>query len=300
MKKTSLYIILIIAVFTASWYFLIKDYDYKVTFKTTHAPGTVYSTLIGWNNWEPNSKQAVTTISKKPFSEIEQNLKVSDSIINIKWSIHKESDSITKVTALLKDTEHSFIQKLKVPFTKTDFVKRSINTVSKIRKGLKIHEEEYKVSSVTKEVFPAQNCAYITLSGKLNEKAKLMMTHTIDVMNYIRNNELQLTGHPFLEVTNWNQKKDIMTFDFCFPIAKQDSYPKSEMVKIKTSDKKEAIKTMFNGNYRISDRAWFSLIDYAKNKNIAINELPIEVFLNDPHSGGNELEWEAEVFMPTK
>ena len=300
MKKILLEVVLLAFLFAASWYFLLTEYDYKVTFKTTQAPGVVYNTLVGWNNWEPTSKKVVTIISKKPFSEISQNLKITDSIFNIKWIIQRESDSITKVTALLKDTEHRFIQKLKVPFTKTNFVKRGINTVKKIRKGLKRHEEDYKISSIEKGVFPAQNFAYITLTGQQHEKAKLMIANTLRIMEYIRGNNIELIGEPFLEVTKWDQQKDQITFDFCFPIAKRTSYPKSEIVKIKSTQKRDALKTMFYGNYKISDRAWFTLLHYAERKNIAIQALPIEVFLDDPHSGGNDLEWRAEVYLPIK
>ena len=36
----------------------------------------------------------------------------------------------------------------------------------------------------------------------------------------------------------------------------------------------------------------------AEINDIAINRLPIEIYLNDPHGGGNDLEWEAEIYMP--
>lgn len=300
MKKTSLIITAIILVLTASWYFFIKDYDYKVTFKAKHAPGVVYNTLVSWNNWKPKAKKVVTNKAVKPFSEVSQQLNVSDSLIDIKWVIERQSDSTSKVSAYLTDTKHSFIQKLKVPFTKTNFVKRSISTVDKIRKGLKLHEKDYGVTAIEKATFPEQNIAFVTITTTLHEKAKKMMPNTLDVMQYIRNNELVLTGHPYLEVKSWNKSEDKITYDFCFPIAKQDNYPVNKKVKVKSTKKVEAIKTVFNGNYRISDRAWFTLIDYAENNNIAINALPIEVFLNDPHSGGNDLKWKAEVYMPIK
>jgi len=44
--------------------------------------------------------------------------------------------------------------------------------------------------------------------------------------------------------------------------------------------------------------AWYKLIDYAKTNHIDIDLLPVELYLNDPHTGGNDLEWEADVYMP--
>ncbi|MFL1012640.1 GyrI-like domain-containing protein [Flavisericum labens] len=300
MKKIILSCATIILLVFMGWYFFVKDYNYRITFKTHQAPGIIYSALLGWNNGEPLNKKVVSTTSKVPFSELNQELNVSDSIIDIKWSIERKSDSVTKVTAFLKDAEHSLFQKFKIPFTKTDFVKRSLTTVKHIREGLKTHQTEYKLSSVEEAIFPEVNCAYITLSCKLNEKAKLMIAHTIDVMNYLRDNNLELKGDPFLEVTEWNLNEDLITFDFCFPIAKQYSYPESKLIKIKTIKEKKALRTIFNGNYRISDRGWFTLLDYADRNNIEIDNNPIEVFLNDPHSGGVELEWEAEIYLPVR
>jgi len=43
----------------------------------------------------------------------------------------------------------------------------------------------------------------------------------------------------------------------------------------------------------------YALIDYAKN-DIALTELPMEVFHSNPNMGGNELEWKAEIYMPLK
>ncbi|WGH76093.1 hypothetical protein P8625_02700 [Tenacibaculum tangerinum] len=300
MKKIIVSGSIIVFLIVIGWYFFVKDYDYKISFSTNQAPGIVYNTLLGWNNWEPINKKAVVTNYKVPFSELTQQLNVSDSIITINWLIERKSDSITKVTALLKDVKHSLHQKMMIPFSKTDFVKRSLTTVKHIREGLKIHNTEYKLSLVEEAVFTKQTCAYITLSCKMNEKAKLMIAHTIDVMDYLRNNEIERIGNPFLQVTQWDLNKDFITFDFCFPIANDKSYPKSKLIKIKTVEQTKALKTVFNGNYKISDRGWFTLLDYADRKNIAIKTLPIEVFLNDPHSGGNELDWQAEIYVPLK
>ena len=119
-------------------------------------------------------------------------------------------------------------------------------------------------------------------------------------MNYIKDNNIKLTGHPFLEITEWDVVEDLIKFNFCFPIQERDEYPATNDIKFKQTEEKVALKTIFNGNYKISDRAWYAILDYAEIKNIDIEELPIEVYLNDPHSGGDDLKWEAEIYMPLK
>lgn len=298
--KLGIYVALLLGLMMLTWYFFIKKYDYKITFTSPQSPGAIYSNLIAWNNWQPKSKKVVDVINKHPFKSIEQELKINDSIIGIKWIMEKQSDSVTKVIAQLSDTEHSVAQRIAIPFTQTDFVKRSLSTVKQIREGINAHENDYKVSPVTKATIPESNVAYIELSCKTYHKAKEMMKHTIDVMQYIRSNGLELIGDPFVQIINWDILEEDITFHFCFPIKKLGAYPKSNRVKVKTIEAQKAIKTIFNGNYRISDRGWFHLIDYAETKGLDIAFLPLEVFKDDPHSGGNELEWVAEVYLPLK
>ncbi len=300
MKKVFLFGFLAVVSMSLLWYLFIKDYDYKVTFETNHPPGVVYNTLVRWNNWEPKSKKVVSIRAKKPFSEVSHKLEVFDSIVEIDWCIQKKSDSITKVTAFFKDKENSLFQKLRVPFLKTAFVDRSILMVKNIKEVLKIHEKKYKVSSIEKTIFPKKNVVYITASCKLHEKAKAMMKYTSVIMKYIKTNELMLNGDPFLEITDWNLNEDRITFDFCFPISKEDNYPKSDVIKVKSTNEKEALKLIFNGHYGISDRGWYTLIDYAERNTIKVDILPTEVFLNDPHSGGDDLNWKAEIYLPLK
>ena len=60
------------------------------------------------------------------------------------------------------------------------------------------------------------------------------------------------------------------------------------------------MKAIYNGNYITSDRAWYSLHDYANKNNIKIEENPTEIFHNNPNMGGDELKWKTEVFIPIK
>lgn len=301
MKRTT-YIKLLISIgiiIAGIWYFVIKDYNYKITFTSTQAPGIIYANLLQWDGQDDNI-QAIATLSKDPFSEIRQQLTLTDSIFTYHWIIKRKNDTLTKVTAYIKDRKNSFIQNLQVPFYKNAFVKRNIAIVEKIGKQLLQNKKYYNVSAVQKDSIPATHCAYITLSSTLKDKGDTMMQNIHIIMNYIRENNIAITGDPFLEITEWDIYKDTITFDFCFPIAEKETYPQTSTIKFKKTTTKNALKTIFNGNYKISDSAWYTIIAYAQNQNIAIENLPLEVYLNDPQSGGNELQWQAEVYMPIK
>ena len=283
-----------------TWYFIIKDYNYRVTFTTSQAPGIVYDHLTKWNNGENVNNKIVNILTQSPFSEIQHELVTGDSIFKIHWILTKKNDSTTLVTARITDEKHSFKQNIQVIFNKNAFVKRSLSIVQNFGESLIQNAKNYKVSKISKDTIPSQNCAFISLECKTQDKAKTMVKNIYVVMGYIKDNNLELTGNPFLEITEWNVANEIIKFDFCFPIEERDQYPETDVVKFKKTKEKAALKVIFNGNYKISDRAWYTIMDYAQTNKIDIDELPVEVFLNDPHEGGNDLKWRAEVYMPIK
>lgn len=297
-KIFKIFLLLILGI--GIWYFLLKDYNYRVTFKTDQAPGIVYAHLTEWNNGETPNNKVVTILNKSPFSEIEQHLKVGDSLFKIIWNLERSGENETTVIAKFKDENNSFKQNIQALYSKNDFVQRSIATVRGFGEGLIENAKNYKVSDVEEAMKPAQNCAFIQLECAPKDKASAMVKNIHVVMNYLKDNDLLLTGSPFLEVKEWDMENEKIKFDFCFPIMERQTYPPAKSVRFKKTKEQKSLKTIFNGNYRISDRAWFVLLDYAEQNNIDIEMSPVEFYLNDPHNAGNSLEWVAEVYMPIK
>jgi len=111
-------------------------------------------------------------------------------------------------------------------------------------------------------------------------------------------NHIEITGKPFLEVYEWDVQNQKVKYNYCFPIKQSDSLPQNNEVKFKKINSKKALKATYYGNYRTSDRAWFTIYDYAIRNDIRIEHTPLEIFYNNPFTGGNELEWRAEIYMP--
>jgi len=288
------FIFLFVLVAGLTWYFLLKDYNYKVTFTTAQSPGIVYDHLLELKD----GNNLIELIERTPFKSVNQKIISSDSIFSINWLLEKKNDSTTLVVVKIKDEESSFKQNLCAIFIKNDFVKKSISIVKDFRDVLIENAQNYKLSNVTKAVIPEQHCAYISLESKRDQKASTMTKNIYIVMYYIKDNNLELVGDPFLEITEWDIDNDIIKFDFCFPIKEQNTFPETNAVSFKKTTEKEALKVIFNGNYAVSNMAWYKLMDYAETNHIDIDLLPVEFYLNDPHTGGNDLEWEAEVYMP--
>jgi effector-binding domain-containing protein len=242
----------------------------------------------------------ITLVSRNNYSEIVQRVLSGDSSFLYRWQIRKNGGDQTKITAYIKDENNGFVQKLEVPFGSNDFVKGSIGNVKTVADALKLKTEVYKVHSITDSVIQPVYCAYLPLESTVKQKASTMLSGIGVIMDYIKSNEIPLNGDPFLEVTEWNEENETIRFNFCFPIKRVDSMPQHPEVLFKTTEILKGIKAEFNGNYRNSDNAWYYLLEYAETHNRDIEKLPFEIYLNDPHAGGDPLKWKAHILLPLK
>lgn len=295
MKKLAIFLGLAI-LGTAIWYFFIKSHDYQVTFEVKTFPGEVNQIIKTWGKTQEGSK----ILNEKPISELTQQLHFADSTHIYQWEITSIHDSLSKVRVLAKDKDHSFQNKISIPFSDTDFEKRTRMTLLDFVDKLNEHIKNFRVEVVGEEEIPTTFCACTNVKSTQIGKANGMMRDFPLLTSFLAKNNVPLNGSPFLEVTEWQKGKDSLEFNFCFPIVQSEILPEHPELSYRTLYGKKAIKAIYNGNYISSDRAWYALLDYAKKNNIEVSELPVEVFYNNPNMGGNTLNWKAEIFMPLK
>ena len=219
--------------------------------------------------------------------------------IEYSWNMESINDSLTKVTIGIKDLNHSFYNKLTVPFIATKFRTEQIEKMRSFKKGLEDHIDDFKIrvdgEKSSEEIF----VTYISLKSVLQEKAQTMIGHDADIVGYLDKNKIKIIGHrPYLEVTNWDKDKETVEFNYCFPIPKNTKYIPDNNVKFKKIPALKGLQATYYGNYRTSDRAWFTLLDYAKKHDIKLQNGVLEHFLANPFLGGNELEWETKIIIP--
>lgn len=276
------------------WYLIIKPYDYLVTFKVKTSAGTINQTIKLWNTSIANSNP----VKQENIANLSQQIEVKDSIHNYKWSISSLNDSISKVNVYVTDEEHSFANRISIPFGTTDFEKRIEYTVTDFIAKLKEHLKKIKVTVVGKDTTRSTYAAYISVKGLQIEKARGMMQNYSLLTSVLSAENIEMNGTPFVEITNWNIQNDSIAYNFCFPVIKSDSLPIDPRIQYKQYNGVKALKATYNGNYITSDRAWYALLDYADNHDIVVDKKPLEVFYSNPNFGGDELQWEAEIFMP--
>ena len=289
-------LLLILIFLVAVWYLFIKPYDYVVRFPAKTTVGTINQSIKSWYAGIEGTK----IIDQSQFDELTQQFNFGDSIHTYTWKIEALTDSTSRVKVYVKDNDHSFANKLAIPFSKTAIEKRSEATVKEFYDILNAHLKRTKVTINGEESTRATYVAYTPLKGLQDEKAKGMMYNYSLLTQIMLKGKVELNGTPFVEVTHWDTKTDSIAYNFCFPIKKNDSLPEHPQIKYKQYHSQKALKATYNGNYITSDRAWYALQTYAESHNIPIDLTPIEVFYNNPNMGGNELQWKAEIFMPIK
>ena len=278
------------------WYLFIKPYDYRVSFTVRTFPGAVNQTIKGWAVTLDSSE----IVSREDLNQLDQKLQFPDSLHLYHWDIEALTDSTSLVRVYARDEDHSLMNKLRIPFYDTDFEKRTRKMLLDFNSVLSQHIKEFKVTVVGEEELPSTYCACTSLSGTQFEKAHGMMQDYPLLGSVLVDNGVQLNGPPFIEIKDWDMKTDSIKYEFCYPIIRSENLPQHPDLKYRRLFSKKAIKAVYNGNYITSDRAWYALLTYAKNKGLSVTGLPIEVFYSNPNLGGDAMQWEADIYMPLK
>jgi effector-binding domain-containing protein len=278
------------------WYLFIYPYDYRVTFKVKTFPGAVNQTIKGWAITLDSSE----IVSQQDLNHLDQRLQFQDSVLLYHWEIDAITDSTSRVRVYAKDQEHSLMNKLRIPFSDTDFEKRTRKTLIDFNLVLSEHIKNFKVTITGEAQLPSTYCACVTQSGPQFEKAHGMMRDYPLLGSILVDNNVQLNGPPFIEIKDWDMQTDSIHYEFCYPIIRSENLPQHPDLKYRRLFSKKAIKAVYNGNYITSDRAWYALLTYAQHKGLDVTGLPIEVFYSNPNLGGDAMQWEADIYMPLK
>lgn len=281
------------------WYLLIKESDYRISFEIKTSTGTVFQGIHEWSNTQlKNDHEKYTILDKRNFDFIKQKMVKGNVKMEYNWEIVYVNDSITKVNVGIKDLNHSIYNRLTVPFFKTDFKEKQIKKILDFRNGLDNFLKNFKVKITGEVVSEETFVAYINIKSVMQEKGQTLIMRNGDITGFLRNNNIKIIGRPYIEIVNWDLDREKLDFNFCFPVPKNTKVVPDSMVKFKYLKAMKGLGATYFGNYRTSDRAWFALRDYAKANGFKLQNKPLERYLTNPYDGGDELEWEAKIFIP--
>ncbi|MCJ7756596.1 MAG: GyrI-like domain-containing protein [Gillisia sp.] len=301
MKKI-ISISLVVAIIAAVWYLFIKEYDYQFRFEAKYGPATVYQEILNWENFtNTDDHKNIKVIEKEPYSGLVQQVDLANkNSLLMEWEFEYINDSVTQVIVNTLDKEDQFKNRLEIlnPFEKSGHFAKLKENFSALNKRLNARQEAYKITMADTATSPAFDCACITSKAKVENKANAMMATVKTIESYLLENELTLQGSPFLKVTQWDIDKNIIIFDFCYPVQFNDSLKETGEIQLKHIESSKSLFAVFNGNYRQSHLAWLDLYEKARRENIVINPLPLEVYIDNPMTGKESIDWRADIYLP--
>ena len=293
MKKI-LWILLGMLLMSLTYYFFIRSFEFKVSFKANTLPGDVIETIRLWNK----SMDDATIMEVDSFGQLKQTIVWKKKSYIYNWYFTATNDSLTKVDIQISEPDRSLLNKLLVPFTDQNIERDASEIVRGFYDVLKTHLEITKVRIIGESELDSAFCVCRTVETGQIDKANGMMKNYAILTSFIGDFGLKAEGRPSIRVSAWDHSKGLLKFDFCFPIVQEDSLPLSRSVIYKKFRKEKVIKAEYYGNYITSDRAWYALIQYAEKNGYKIRALPIEIFHDNPNLGFDESRWKAEVYLP--
>nr|WP_315173600.1 hypothetical protein [uncultured Flavobacterium sp.] len=299
MKKKIVIFCSVVLFLFLGWYFGIKSSDYTITFTAKAASGTVFQGIQEWSNIQRQKrKEHFTVVEKNNFDYLKQQMTVGDTSYTYVWEITPLNDSVSKVSVGINEIGKSWYNKITAPFWPTKFKTEQIRKVRDLREGLNEHLKNLKVRIDGEGTSKPVYVAYIQLKSLLQEKAQTMIGNDAAITGFLYTHKIKIVGRPYVEIVDWDLDKEILVFNYCFPIDPSTKAIADANVKFKTIPALKGLKATYYGNFRTSDRAWFALMDYAKKNDLKIKNIALEHFLANPFNGGEELEWETQIIMP--
>jgi effector-binding domain-containing protein len=302
MKKAKYFIGLII-IGAMVYYLFVKPSDYIVRFEAKTSPGTIYKGVEDWSlvNKTKDSFN-FEIIEKAPFEFIKEKVEIKGMDLQLEWYFEAINDSLSRVKVKILEKDNSIYNRLSAPLFNTPFKKTSVGLIQDFKSGMDLQlKNNFKIKIIGRDTIPEISYAYIEVKNiTLSSKAKEMMMNNAALLNFVNEHNIKNGDFPFLIIDNWDIINDLIDFRYCFPIVENDSLPFHENIKYDKILSTPALKAIYNGNYKTSDRGWFGLYDYALRNDIKTLNHPIEFFYNNPYYGGDELKWVAEVYMPIK
>ena len=290
-----------ISLITLVWYLFLKPFDYQAKMSVNSSPGFVYQAVVDWNKDLQVSRDITVNYEYlNPFSELTYETEFSGIPLSFNWEIEENSDSTSLINIGINHQKNSVSERIQKLLSKTQTEQVIHKELGQFYKGLEKYLGESLVTIDGKATFGKSYVAYVSIKSLQDEKADMMIRNSEYIKTFLLLNNIKLISHPFIHIKHWDFKTGKIDYEFCFPIEQMNNFPDHNEIKYKVFKPMNALKASFFGNYSLSDRAWFELHAFAERSNIEVEPQLIELYHNNPHEGGNSIDWKAEIFMKIK
>jgi hypothetical protein len=285
-----------IALVILTWYLFIRSHEFEVNFIAKTLPGDIIQTLRIWDR----SLDSAKIVGVDSLYGLTQQIVWKERSYLYKWNFQVVNDSTTDVNIEISQPARSLLNKLLVPVTDQHIEQDAREIARQFYDVLNMHLKITSVKVVGERDIAPAFCVCRTLETNQIDKAKGMMREYGLLTSFISESGLKPNGPPIVRIRSWDHTLGKLKFDFCFPIIKREPLPLDDSVDYTEFPAERALGAVYHGNYITSDRAWYTLMNFATANGYEINGLPIEYFYNNPTLGINEKEWKAEIFLPIK
>ncbi len=280
------------------YYLFVKPSDYVVVFTVRESAEVVSQHAYYWNNW--NRKfigNRISVIDAKKNDRFTMRIEIPDTTLRLFWRFSGINDSLTRIMVGAADPDRRLFNRLTAPFKATTFRNSIISNMLAFSESAHNLAARHSYNFVGNDSLQKIPVVYVPFRSTARRKSGEMIGNVIELNQYVKENNLGLDGHPFIIASYNGGFQDSIDFEFCFPVARIDSLPEHPSIRFRFIEAASTLKADYYGNYALSDMAWYRLIATANERKIPHSGQIREIFFNDPHSGGNDLEWKAEVHL---
>jgi len=293
------------------WYFFVRSYDYVVTFSVPTNSPSLYYRILESEQLQKNTDKSTAVlklsgpnsqlIKSSPFNEINQQLLLNEESYILNWRFNNDQDQ-TRVKLGIKSVDHSKFNRFQYLLGRSGYKAAFGKKAKGLISDLKEYYASFRLDNSTVNPKIAKTY-YISqsLSSSIPQKAGKMMESVLGITKYLSDNDFTIDSNPFSIIDEIDIKKNSIDFRFCFPVSPKDlqKIRSQNRYSIDSLEVNEFESAKYFGNYATTNEAWYSMLGSNPVETINNNYF-IETYLNNPHEGGDDTQWEALIYMIKK
>lgn len=262
--------------------------------------------INGSYSWEDSKgKGSMTTLEASNFTSIKQEMRFGEyppSMVD--WKFTSTHNGATEVTWSISGEN--------LPF---DF--KAFNIISGgIEKtiGPQYERSLAKLDSIVTASIKIYNITvngttnlsggyylYNTTSCKINEISNKIQELMPNLITYVKNNNIEIAGAPFINYIKWDIDNNAAIFSCCAPTSEKIITTNSNILTGQLPSFK-AVKTTLTGNYINLTEAWDTAKKYVTDNTLEFTENGpmIEIYKTTPNETANPANWITEIYIAVK
>ncbi len=260
------------------------------------------SNLSNWNPWN-QSEVVFSKMSSIQSDSIFQKLllndkentssftfKTSNKSTIIIWNLKGNLDFKLKMESILSGgVENVLGNKLEIGLDKIEnYLAKELNTFS-------VKVDGIVTKQATNFIQQIDSCNSLDFQKKSKEMLQNMLS-------FVKKNEIQIIGLPFIDFKNKKTSKDKVIFAMCVPVQEQILTTEGSEISGGNFEEFLAVKTTLNGDYSHSEKAWNKAVSFAKSSDVFEDETGryIEIYRVSLPNEKRPSKWVTEIYFPVK